>query len=150
MLQGRLALQEVFAQQAPVVSGFEQPRRHRDGVGCVRAGDKLLGYHRVKPGGHHGARHDFDALTWLHLALPGLACQGGTHYLQMQGCRALELRPIKSKAIHGRVVVRGHADGGHHVLGKHPPQRLKNPHGFLLDDRFNQAGQKFVHAGNRQ
>ena len=57
----------------------------------------------------------------------------------------LELPAVEGIAVHGRVVVRRHADGRHQVVGQHPIERIEDRNFLGLLHRLDQASQEIVH-----
>ena len=107
---------------------------------------EFLRHHGVQPGRHDGAGHDLHAFAGRHRSAPGGAGQRRADAAQAQRLAGLQLRAVEGKAVHGRVVVRRHADGRDHVFGQHPAQRLGQRHALHFGDGLDQALQKGGHG----
>ena len=146
-VQGRSALHQVFTGKPAVVAALQRVGRNADG-GCRRHGlGHLLRHYGVQPGGHDGPGHDLHALAGPHAALPGFAGKrGAAHGLQHQRLAGVQGCTVERVAIHGRVVMRWHADGRHDVRCQHAVVCGHQWQGFGFAHGLYQFGQKGVHA----
>jgi hypothetical protein len=139
---------QVFACQAAVVPGLQQtwPNAHAVTFGV----NQFLWCHRVQSGRHDGTRHDAHAFTRAHSALPGGSGQGGADHFEVTCLIGEQLGTPQGKAVHGRVVVRWHADGGDDIARQDAAQGLHEGDGFAGGHGLHQFGQKCVHLLCRQ
>ena len=144
--QGRLAGHQVFAAQSAVVTALQQARSNLHAIAIDLR--QFLRHHRVQTRRHDGAGHDLHALASVYLPLPSFACQSGADHLQtLCGRQTVAMEGI---AVHGRVVMGRHAQGGNHVLGQYPVQRLKQGHSLRAAQGRHHVRQKSQHAVGRQ
>jgi hypothetical protein len=144
----RLPLQQVFAQTTPVVALADHCGRKRDRSAVEL--DQFQWYDRVESGWHHGASGDLDGFAAADRSAPDIPCQRAADHLQHERHAICERRAIEGKPVHGRVVMRRHADRGHQVLRQNPSECLKYRCFLGFDDRFHQTLQEQVHVGCAQ
>ena len=147
--QRGLAGHQVFAQQAAVVALAQHIGRDADLLAVHL--HEFDGHHRVQTSRHDGPGHDLHALACAGRAGPGGAGKGSAlGQTQRQRFARAQGAAVEGEAIHGRVVVRWHADGGDQILGEHTAQGVEHAHALGGGDGLDEAGEECVDAGGRQ
>jgi hypothetical protein len=89
---------------------------------------ELLRHDGVEPRRHERTRHDAHALAGQDFAAHGLARKACADHVE-RGRRVDEqVAAAQGKAVHRRVVVRGHVDGRDDVAGQHAAQCAADGH----------------------
>ncbi len=140
---------QVFAGKAAVVPGLDGARCDGDAGGADR-GHLLMRDHAVASGRHHAARHDAHALAWRGNGVRWSACEGGADHGQRERRVRQQVGAAQGVAIHGRVVMRGHADRRDDVGRQHPAERREQRHLFGRFQRGDTVRDDALRIGDRQ
>ena len=134
--QHRHAGLQVLARSAHVLSRL-LPRGDRDAPGVCP--HDLLDHHAVRAARHDRTGHHAHALARADRAGEGLAGERAADLGQRRLGVRFQVRAAQRPAVHRRVVVRGHVDRRHDVLGEHAAERAARGDALHAVDR-RQAG----------